>query len=74
VEWFGKDAENWRHLRTVSVPRALPTQPSVSLDRPIRIEPGLYVCGDHIETASIQGAMASGRRAAEAILQNVNAN
>ena len=28
---------------------------------------GLFVCGDHRDTASIQGAMASGRRAAAAV-------
>jgi predicted NAD/FAD-dependent oxidoreductase len=30
---------------------------------------GLFVCGDHRDTASIQGALVSGRRTAEAILR-----
>jgi predicted NAD/FAD-dependent oxidoreductase len=32
------------------------------------VRPGLYVCGDHVDNASINGAMESGRRAAEAVL------
>ena len=36
--------------------------------RPVRLGPRLFVCGDHVENASINGAMASGRRAAEAVL------
>ena len=30
------------------------------------------MCGDYLETASIQGALASGRRAAEAVLHDLN--
>jgi len=31
------------------------------------VREGLFVCGDHRDTASIQGAMISGRRAAAAV-------
>jgi hypothetical protein len=34
----------------------------------VRLEDGVFVCGDHRETASIQGALRAGRRAAEAVL------
>jgi predicted NAD/FAD-dependent oxidoreductase len=34
----------------------------------VRLEAGLYACGDHLETPSINGALRSGRRAAEALL------
>jgi predicted NAD/FAD-dependent oxidoreductase len=34
----------------------------------VRVSPGLFVCGDHRDNASIDGALGSGRRAAEAIL------
>jgi predicted NAD/FAD-dependent oxidoreductase len=37
------------------------------LRRPVRTA-GVYVCGDHQDTSSIQGALVSGRRAAEAVL------
>lgn len=38
------------------------------IERPVRLAEGLFVCGDHRDNASIQGAMVSGRRAAEAVL------
>jgi phytoene dehydrogenase-like protein len=34
---------------------------------------GVYLCGDHREIASLNGAMASGRRAAEAVLEDLAA-
>ena len=34
--------------------------------------PGLYACGDHREHPSLNGALASGRRAAEAVLADVS--
>ena len=36
------------------------------------IEPGLYRCGDYCEDVSINGALMSGRRAAEAVLAAAN--
>src|SRR5450432_2723615 len=74
VEWFGVSAKDWQHLRTDSIAYALPEQTVASGG--IRhddsfIEPGLYVCGDYRETGSINGALASGRLAAEAIAQHL---
>jgi predicted NAD/FAD-dependent oxidoreductase len=34
---------------------------------------GLFVCGDHRDTASIQGAMFSGERTARAVLDHLGA-
>jgi phytoene dehydrogenase-like protein len=71
TEWFGRQVESWRHLRTYHIPHAQPGQSPESLElpeKPVRLGRGLFVCGDHRETASIQGALHSGRRAAEAIL------
>jgi predicted NAD/FAD-dependent oxidoreductase len=42
------------------------------LRRRVRLLPGLYVCGDHRDTSSIQGAMVSGRRAAAAALADLS--
>ncbi len=69
-QWFG-DLAGWRLLRTYRIERALPRQVPPALaepHRPVRTRPGLYVCGDHRDNASINGAMVSGRRAAEAVL------
>lgn len=69
AEWFGAAVHQWRHLRTYRILHALPEQspPALTLREP-QLDPGLFLCGDHRDTASINGAMASGRRAAEAVL------
>ncbi len=73
-EWFGPEVLRWRHLRTYRIAHALPAQEPPALtpsERPVRLASGLYVCGDHRDTASIQGAMVSGRRAAEAVAEDL---
>ena len=66
--WFGSVVDSWRHLRTDVIPHGQPLQlPPFAPVRPVRHSPGTYVCGDHRDTASIQGALHSGRRAAEAV-------
>jgi predicted NAD/FAD-dependent oxidoreductase len=70
VEWYGAAVNRWKLLRTYRIAHALPAQPPGTLDpwqRPVRLQPGLYVCGDHRDNASIDGALTSGRRAAEAV-------
>ena len=69
-DWFGDALSGWQHLRTYHVRHALPAQqPGRLRGEGPRVRPGLYVAGDHREAASLQGAMLSGRRAAEAILE-----
>jgi predicted NAD/FAD-dependent oxidoreductase len=71
ASWYGEGARTWRLLRTYRIPHALPddTPPTVPpLDRPVRVTRGLYACGDHRHHGSIDGALASGLRAAEAVL------
>jgi hypothetical protein len=70
-QWFGDQVNQWRHLRTYPIPQALPTQRPGDLtpgERPVMQRPGLYICGDHRDNASINGALTSGRRTAEAII------
>ena len=71
--WFGAEAvERWRHLRTYTIPHALPVQTTLDPPRrPVRLADRLYICGDHRDNASINGALQSGRRAAEALLGDV---
>ena len=66
--WYGQQVRKWRLLRTYRIHHAQP-DPSVALPRTApRVAPDLYVCGDHCMHASIEGAMVSGRKAAEAVL------
>ncbi len=65
--WFGSVVNEWRALRHYSVARALPRISPTARASPTEIG-GVVVCGDHLESASIQGAMLSGRRAAEAVI------
>jgi phytoene dehydrogenase-like protein len=74
ADWFGSSVVGWRHLATYQLPHAQPAQPPGALDppeRPVRVRPGVYVCGDHRDNASINGALASGRRAADAVLEDL---
>lgn len=72
LDWFGPDVNTWRHLRTYRIPYALPSQapPALSpVEKSAMRGDHLFVCGDYLDTASIQGAMVSGRRAAECVMQ-----
>jgi predicted NAD/FAD-dependent oxidoreductase len=49
---------------------ALPAQPApLRVRQSVAVGDGLWCCGDHRDTASIQGALVSGRRTAERILR-----
>jgi phytoene dehydrogenase-like protein len=66
---LGEDSATWTPLIRHVIPQALPAQlPPLQVRRPIRTDEGLWVCGDHRDTASIQGALVSGRRTAAAVL------
>jgi len=60
---------DWEHLATYTVEGALPAMPAPwPLIRGCRVARGRYVCGDHRATGSVQGALASGTRAAREVL------
>ncbi|MGY6499448.1 MAG: NAD(P)/FAD-dependent oxidoreductase [Acidimicrobiales bacterium] len=68
-EWFGPEVDRWEHLRTYRITHGQPDQrPPFSPRRAVRLAPTVWVCGDHRDTGSSQGALFSGRRTAEAIL------
>ncbi len=74
--WFGDQVQTWTGLRQYGIRHALPAQAVGALEparRPVRHGSGVYVCGDHVDQASIDGAMVSGRRAAEAVLADRSA-
>lgn len=70
-DWFGPAVAEWRHLRTDRIPNALPdASPGrhVPPVRPHAVGAGLFVAGEHRTNGSIDGALLSGRLAAEAVL------
>jgi phytoene dehydrogenase-like protein len=68
---YGVPAERWRLLAARHEPDAVPAMPAPhDADRPVRVLSGLYVCGDHRDAATVQGALHSARRAATAICRD----
>ena len=72
--WFGNQVQDWTHLRTDLIKHALPEQaPESTPGRPagyLKMK-DLWICGDHTTTASIEGAIISGKKTAEAILASL---
>lgn len=77
--WF-QDPEvvkDWTFLRSYRIRHAQPGQappgagepPRTAFEKGPEVRPGLLCCGDHMGTATLNGAMDSGRRAAESILR-----
>jgi phytoene dehydrogenase-like protein len=71
--WFGADVARWSVVGGYPIAHALPlcTHAEWQQSNP-RLMEGVYVCGDSRETPSIQGALASGRRAAESVLRHAS--
>ncbi|WP_221032522.1 NAD(P)/FAD-dependent oxidoreductase [Actomonas aquatica] len=70
AQWFGeREVAGWKLLRHSWVPQALPMRQQLNRIETGPIAPGIWRCGDACSTASIQGAMESGRRTAEHILR-----
>ncbi len=71
--WFGSEVRGWKLLRSYSLPFAQPLQ----IPGFYRATPGVpktlrdvYIAGAHQEFATIEGAIASGRKIAHTILAN----
>lgn len=72
--WFGPEVRTWEHLRTDRIRQALPDQRPPALadpHKPVRLRDGLFLANDQRENGSIQGAMVAGRRAAEAVIEEL---
>ncbi|WP_405427438.1 FAD-dependent oxidoreductase [Streptomyces erythrochromogenes] len=71
-EAYGTGTDDWDLLTVRTIEDALPAMPPPQpLTRTTRVSPGRYVCGDHRATASVQGALASGARAAREVLRDL---
>lgn len=71
--WFGADVARWTVVGGYPIAHALPlcTHAEWQQSNP-RLMDGVYMCGDYREMPSVQGALASGRRAAESVLRHVS--
>ena len=70
--WWGPQVDAWEHVATYRIAHGQPRQrPPFDPKRRVRLDDGRFVCGDHRDTASIQGAMYSGRRCALAIIAEI---
>ncbi|MGP0591651.1 NAD(P)/FAD-dependent oxidoreductase [Nitrospira sp. T9] len=69
-EWFGSPVEDWQPIRAYHIAAAQPVQvppfPN-PFSRQTHVQDGVFVCGDFCATGTIDGAIFSGRRAAEDI-------
>jgi predicted NAD/FAD-dependent oxidoreductase len=41
------------------------------VEKPVKVGDSIYRCGDYVDTASINGALRSGRRAAQAVIEDL---
>jgi phytoene dehydrogenase-like protein len=70
--WWGGQVDRWEHVRTYRIAHGQPHQrPPLHPKRRVALGDGRFVCGDHRDTPSIQGALFSGRRCAHAVLDRL---
>ena len=68
AEWYGGGVADWETLRVDAIERAQPRQNvGEDPDQSVRLPSGRFVAGDHRQHASINGALTSGCRAADAV-------
>ncbi|MEU6554746.1 NAD(P)/FAD-dependent oxidoreductase [Streptomyces sp. NPDC046915] len=71
---YGTSTRRWETLAVHHTAEAVPAmRPPHDLRRPVRLMAGLYVCGDHRDTSTVQGALHSAHRAAAAVLADLGA-
>ncbi|MET8243378.1 NAD(P)/FAD-dependent oxidoreductase [Streptomyces sp. NPDC005202] len=69
---YGTSTSRWETLAVHQTAEAVPAmRPPHDLLRSVRLLAGLYVCGDHRDTSTVQGALHSARRASAAILADL---
>ena len=64
--WFGGQVNQWSVLAGYPIAHALPLQTSYQPLLRAPVDSGILLCGDYVGSASIQGALLTGAKAAEA--------
>jgi len=69
--WFGSAANQWRRIRVYDIPYGVPECTAIGSQtlKPVDSNGNIFVCGDFLESPSIQGAMNSGLRIADQIFK-----
>ncbi|WP_330330075.1 FAD-dependent oxidoreductase [Streptomyces sp. NBC_00536] len=68
---YETSTRDWELLAVHHTPEAVPAMPApYDTRRTVRLLAGLYVCGDHRDTNTVQGALHSARRATTAVLRD----
>ena len=62
------DASSWELVGHYPIQHALPIMAPPHNFNPPAVSGGVYLAGDYLSSSSIQGAMVSGRRAADTVL------
>lgn len=71
TKMYNTNASSWELIGHYPIPRALPSMPAPHpVEAPIRFE-NIILAGDYQATSSIQGAMVSGRRAADHAIRQI---
>jgi phytoene dehydrogenase-like protein len=71
--WWGPAVDRWEEVAVYRIAHGQPRQrPPFEPMAPVDVGGGRFVCGDHRDTASIQGALFSGRRTAEAVAASLD--
>ena len=72
--WWGPQVDDWQHLRTYRIDHGQPDQsPPFTPKKSVTLGGGRFVCGDHRDTGSTQGALFSGRRCGETVVRALSA-
>lgn len=73
-QWTGQPSGHFEFLKSFSIPMALPRQrPGDNSfgNAPLQDANGIWLCGDHRFSSSIEGALQSGENVAKAILEKL---
>ncbi len=69
ADLYSTNTARWETVGVSRIAGALPAMaPPHDFRQPVSLGDGLFVAGDHRDSSSIQGAMVSGRRTAQAVL------
>lgn len=68
ADLFGAPTDSWQVVAHHVIEHALPAfAPGTTMTAPVQASDGVFWCGDHRDTPSLQGALVSGARCAQAV-------